>query len=405
MSEPGRDTPLRRARVATATSFVALGFGFSSWAARIPQVKAHERLSPGSLGLVLLAIAVGSVTALPLAGSIVSRIGSRATVAVAATGQGAALALVSVGYVVNLAILVVGLFAFGFAMGAWDVAMNVQGARIEHDLGRAILPRFHAGYSVGTVAGAIVGAAAILLGVPLVPDLIATGVLIALVVPRSARAYLPHDRPASTDADGTDGTDGADPTPHPRRRTHWTERRTLLIGVVVLAFTFAEGTGNDWISVGLIEGYHVSTTVGTTGFSVFLAAMTAGRWFGPHLLNRFGPVAVLRCLCVVAVAGLGLYSFAPDVVLACVGAGLWGLGVCLGFPVGMSAAADNPQLAAGRVSVVASVGYCAFLAGPPLVGFIGDHLSVHHGVALVAALMVVAGVLAAALRPQQRSAE
>ena len=40
----------------------------------------------------------------------------------------------------------------------------------------------------------------------------------------------------------------------------WRERRTLLVGVFVLAFAFAEGAGNDWINVAMIDGYEQSDT-------------------------------------------------------------------------------------------------------------------------------------------------
>jgi hypothetical protein len=65
----------------------------------------------------------------------------------------------------------------------------------------------------------------------------------------------------------------------------------------------------------------------------------------------------------------------------------------------MSAAADDPAAAAGRVSVVASIGYCAFLAGPPLIGFLGEQVSVLKALTVVAGLLAVAALVAAALRP------
>jgi MFS family permease len=179
----------------------------------------------------------------------------------------------------------------------------------------------------------------------------------------------------------------------------WGELRTVLIGVCVLAFAFAEGTANDWISVALIDGYRTPAAVGTLGFATFLAAMTAARWFGPALLDRFGRVLVVRGLAAVNVVGLVLFVFGGVTPVAFAGALLWGIGVSLGFPVGMSAAADDPERAAARVSVVASIGYCAFLGGPPLIGFLGQHVSVLRGLAAVAVPVAVAVALAGVLRP------
>ena len=129
----------------------------------------------------------------------------------------------------------------------------------------------------------------------------------------------------------------------------WREPRTLLVGLFVLAFAFSEGTGNDWISVALIDGYHAPAVVGTLGFAVFLAAMTAARWVGPGLLDRHGRVPVVRALALVAVIGLILFVFSPNIPLAFLGALLWEAGTSLGFPVGMSAAAADPAAAAGRI--------------------------------------------------------
>ena len=82
---------------------------------------------------------------------------------------------------------------------------------------------------------------------------------------------------------------------------------------------------------------------------------------------------------------------------------LWGAGLALGFPVGMSAGADDPALAAARVSVVSSIAYCAFLAGPPLIGFIGEHSSVPRALTAVIALLGLAALIAGAVRPLQAS--
>jgi MFS family permease len=167
----------------------------------------------------------------------------------------------------------------------------------------------------------------------------------------------------------------------------------------VLAFAFAEGAANDWISVSLIDGYGTSAVLATLGFAAFLSAMTVGRWFGPALLNRYGRVAVIRGLTGLALAGLILYIFSPWVPLAFVGTLLWGAGTSLGFPVGMSAAADEPAAAAARVSVVASIGYCAFLAGPPVIGFLGESTTVLKALTSVAVLLGIAALAATSLRP------
>ncbi len=372
----------------TYIAFAGSGFAFANWASRIPQVREHLHLTPARLGLVLFAIAAGSLLALPAAGVVVHRLGSRRAVASMTVPLSLGLAIAAVGYLTGPVLVVIGLFLFGFANGTWDVAMNVQGALVERHLGRSIMARFHAGWSLGTVAGALLGALMVALGVPVTAHLLVVAAGTCAVVAWGTRSFV--DDAAGVDpADGTTGRRSA--------LAAWREPRTVLIGVFVLAFSFAEGTGNDWISVAAISGYGVPAAVGTLGFALFLSAMTVGRWFGPALLDRYGRVPVVRLLAALAIAGVLLFVFAPVTPFAFLGAVLWGAGSSLGFPVGMSAGADEPRLAAGRVSVIASIGYCAFLGGPPLVGFLGDEVTVLRAVTAVAVLLAVAALVSSAV--------
>src|SRR6478609_8871640 len=269
---------------ATYAAFIGSGFAFASWASRIPQVRDQLELSSAELGLLLLAIAVGSLIALPLAGVIVHRLGSRRTVTAMAVVLGVGLLTVALGYLIGVVPVAIGLFLVGFANGAWDVAMNVQGASVEQHLGRSIMSRYHAGFSLGTVAGAGIGAVLVLASVSVTAHLLEVTIGTAVVVPLAVRGFLPDV--AETAGRGTQtadhGTEKADRGGVFRR---WLEPRTLLIGVFVFAFAFAEGTGNDWIAVSLIDGYQASAAAGTVGFAVFLTAMTAGRRC-PHARGR-----------------------------------------------------------------------------------------------------------------------
>jgi predicted MFS family arabinose efflux permease len=405
VSTPQSTAVLAPPRVPAATrasyvAFIGCGFAFASWASRIPQVRDRLHLTSQELGLVLLTLAAGSVVALVLAGMIVHRFHSRRTVAVMSVLLGVALAAVAFGYLAGVVPVVAGLFVYGFASATWDVAMNVQGAAVERLSGRAIMPRFHAGYSIGTVAGALVGAAMVALHVPVTAHLLAVGVLAAVVTPVAVGAFIPDVDPETVlevpEAHGSSSSASGGSASALRR---WLEPRTLLVGLVVLAFAFAEGAGNDWVSLSLIDGYRQPAVVGTLGFAVFLAAMTTGRWFADGILARYGRVAVVRAQAVLAIVGLAVFVFGSATPLAFVGLLLWGVGASLGFPVGMSAAADDPAAAAGRVSVVASIGYCAFLAGPPLIGYLGQNVTVLRALMAVAVVLALATLITGALRP------
>lgn len=424
------------ALIATYTAFIGAGLLTSTWAARIPQLKVALDMEPAAWGLVLLAMAIGSMSALPFSGLLIRRVGERNVVRFASVVAGLALAGIGLGYLGGVVPVVICLYLLGFSIGIWDVAMNVQGSAVEHRIGRSIMPRFHAGWSVGTVSGALLGALLIQLGVSITVNLVAVGLLAAVTVFIQVRNFL---SPGAVDVDegvdaeeeavGLDGRDNADGGPHPAVDTFadpddlvmatqtatsvpsapvrppqitlleaWKEPRTLLIGLSVMVFGFTEGTAIDWIGVALIEDYHTSTAVGTLGLATFLATMTICRWFGTAWLDRFGRVGLLRIQAATGCGGVLLVVFSHSLVLAFIGVALWGFGASLGFPVGMSAAGDDQRNSDVRVSVVATIGYVAGLAGPPLVGLLGQNVGVLWALMLVAVLLPLPFALAGVMR-------
>jgi len=377
---------------ASYVAFVGIGVINATWASRIPQVKSQLHLSSSGLGLVLLATAVGSLVSLPGSGRLVVRLGSDRTLRWISLLSAAGVVVVAFGVRGSVAAVVAGLFMIGLAAGIWDVAVNVQGARVEQQAGRSLMPRFHAWYGVGTVGGALVGVVMVAAHVSVTVDLlILAAVIPAAIWPASARFLSDSDH--------------LEPHEHAAARSHrpWRERRTLLLGVILLAFALTEGSGNDWISVSMIQGHHVTPVLGTVAYGLFLATMTVSRWNGPHLLERIGRVRTLRLLISIAIGGLLVFILTPWVALAYLGVALWGIGASLGFPVGMSAGADQPALAAPRVGVIASIGYVAFLAGPPLIGLIASSLGLPHALGLVILPLLPAAVLATVAAPISES--
>lgn len=149
----------------------------------------------------------------------------------------------------------------------------------------------------------------------------------------------------------------------------------------------------------MIDGYGAAAAIGALTFAIFLAAMTLGRWFGPGLIDRHGRVLTVRVFAGLALVGLVLVIWGSALPVAMAGAALWGLGTALGFPVGMSAAGDEPVHAAARVSVVATIGYVAFLAGPPLIGFLGERTGTLHALAVTGGLVALGLMISGVLRP------
>ncbi|WP_374967874.1 MFS transporter [Terrabacter sp. BE26] len=387
---------VRTARTAVFAAFAVNGAAFAAFASRVPDIKHELDLSAGQLGLTLLAASLGSVIGLPLSGWIVHHLGAARTLLGAAVVQSVGLLGVGLGVDVvdNRGVVMAGLFLVGLGTGVFDVSMNLEGAAVERLLGHSIMPHFHAAFSGGTVVSALIGAGLSFLHVPVAAHLLGVVVLLLVVTPWFLRVFLP--RSVETDEHGTEIKEKAG------IGAAWLEPRTLLIGVVVLAAAFTEGTANDWVAVALSDGYGLERWVGVVGFAVFLTAMTAGRLLGTRVLDERGRVPVLRVLFVSAVVGCVLVVFGGP-VLAFVGAAVWGVGASLGFPVGMSAAADDPKRAAARMSVVSTIGYTAFLAGPPLLGFLGDHVGVLPSLLVVGAMAIVALLAIPAVREPVRA--
>jgi MFS family permease len=378
------------ARNAVGAAFFLNGLLFATWVSRIPEARDALGLDNAALGLLLLAIAAGSMAAMPITGAVVERFGTVTVIRLAAVTASVGLALVAAAIVAGTRPLAgFALFVYGVGTGVWDVAMNVEGAAVEQHLGRAIMPRFHAGWSLGAVAGSAVGAAVVALDLPVVAHLVPVGLLGLAGVLVCSPAFLP-DEPAPTAEQ------------RPSAWSAWREPRTLLIGLMMLALALTEGTANDWLALALVDGYDVEHWVGVAGFGVFVAAMTTGRFVGPVLLDWFGRLPVLWTTMAMAGGGVLLIVFGESLALVVLGIVLWGLGASLGFPVGVSAAADDPSRAAARVSVVSTLGYAAFFAGPPLFGFVAEQVGTLPALLVVAVVLVPSAlVVPSAREPRQ----
>ncbi|MFE5308874.1 MFS transporter [Isoptericola sp. NPDC056573] len=391
-----------RAAWAVFVVFVVAGIGMATWASRIPAVRDGLGFSEAEMGVLLLTGAIGSLVALPLSGMIASRIGAGRTCVSFAALAAAGFAVATLAVDGDHPMLVrVGLFLGGMGVGIWDAAMNLEGAVVEQRLGKSVMPRFHAGFSLGTVAGAGIGALAAHAGASLPGHVITVMVIDLLVVVACVRFFEPTADAAAVGAPAPDTR--ADPatavdtgTGHTLRDTlaTWRESRTLLVGLVVLAAALTEGAANDWVSLAVVDGFGTDDSVGAIGLAVFLCAMTLARLAGTSLIDRYGRVPMLRVCGAAALVGVLVFALVPSLWVALVGVAIWGAGASLGFPLGMSAASDDPKRAALRVSVVSTIGYSAFFVGPALIGFLAEHVG-YRDALLVLAVPVALGLLVA----------
>ncbi|MBO0980354.1 MFS transporter [Microbacterium sp. SD291] len=396
------DTALTRSqfvrwRAAIFAIFLASGLSIATWASRVPDIKLGLDIDNAQMGLLLLAMGISSIVGISTSPAVMARTGARVGMLVTMLCFAAGVALIGVGtnVVGSLPIVVVGLVLFGLGNGSLDVMMNVEATAIEQQMSKTILPVFHAFFSFGTVIGAGFGALAVQLGadVALHTAVIAVMIVVAAVVcflnvpsREAALDPAPHEKP------------------HWRERMHvameaWREPRTYALGIVMLGMSFAEGGANDWLALGVSEDHGAGPVAGAAALATFSVAMTVVRLFGGPLVDRFGRVVVLRILAVTAAAGILLFILAPSTPLVFAGAALWGIGASLGFPLGMSAAADDPAKAAARVSAAATIGYVAFLGGPPVLGFISEHLGLLNTLFILVVLAALSGLFSASARP------
>jgi MFS family permease len=411
--------PLIAWRNAVFAVFFVSGLATASWVARVPAVRDGLGLRLDEVGFVIFGLSAGSVLGLVLAAGMLARLGARhamvASLCVATVG------LIAVGFGTNVAVsapfVFAGLALLGFGMGSVDVMMNVEGAAAEREIGKTLMPLMHACFSLGTVVGALVGAGASAVQLSVVWHLTVIAVLSLGTVVLAVR-FIPHrpelgDDSGSIDVSGLPSGENGEGSAAPRGASTWRTRlrenlsvwrdlNVLLIGLIVLGMTFAEGSANDWLALAAVDGHGLSNTEGAVVFGVFVAAMTVGRVLGGPVIDRFGRVPVLRVCAVLGAGGLLLFILAPTIWLLATGIVLWGLGASLGFPVGMSAAADDPKRAAARVSVVAIIGYFAFLVGPPVLGLLGQQIGILNALYVILGLMVVAGLAAPAARERGR---
>jgi len=382
---------VRRARVAVMVSFLFSGLLTATFGSRLVLIRESLGVSPAGMGLLLLVITVGSVATMPLMGHVIERFGEVRLIRVCSAV--AWLALLGSAYCASRGWalpMVVPLFIQGAGLGSWDVAQNLAGSRVEQGLGRSIMPQFHASFSLATLLGAGVGWVFSRSGAPLMAHVGAVAIVGVVVGQCFVAWLLPPLKPGSV----ASPTDEPTVTPAVKQRSAWLEPRTLLIGVAMLSVSLTEGSADDWITSSIVQSFHTPETMGIACLGVFLAAMTTMRLLGTRLIDRLGRVVTLRLCAVSAIIGLLCFGFGHHLWLVIVGAGVWGLGAALGFPVGISAASDDPLRAARRTAVVSTIGYLAFLGGPPLLGLIAGRIGLRNALLLILIPAVVSLLLA-----------
>jgi MFS family permease len=393
---PAPPSVRRWPRVAVMAVFVVHGLLFASWTAHIPHVKARLGLTDGTLGLALLGAPLGAVTAMVVSTYLLPRLGSRRIVQVVLVGYCAAGPLV--GLIGSLPALMGALFLWGAFQGSLDVAMNTQAIAVERAGKRVLMSGLHGSWSIGSFAGAGIGALAVGAGIALTPQLLLLGTFALLSAGLLTTRMLPDavDRHAATQ----DSRGASQPSPTPSR---WSGGMVLL-GAIAFASMLCEGATADWASVYLAGPLRAAGIVPGLGYAAFSLAMVTVRLSGNRLLTRYRPDRLLPTLAAVATIGFaaGLLIGRPSAALA--GFACLGIGLASVVPAVFSAAGRIASLHPGTaVGTASACGWAGFVCGPPLIGRLASLSSLPVALGLLpvlTAFIVIGSSLAPALKPQ-----
>jgi MFS family permease len=371
-----------RARAAVTSLFLAHGFLFGTWVARIPAVQEELELGEGELGVALLFVTLGAVLAMPVAGWIVARRGSRATARQTVVAYAALLPALALAP--SLVLLALALLLFGAAAGALDIAMNAHGVEVERRYERPILSSFHAGWSFGGLVGAGVGALAAWAGVGLLAHFAAVAVVVGASGFLVSAALLPA---------------GADRPESPPRLVR-PPRKLVALALLAFCGLFAEGVAADWSAVYLAGPLDAGAGLAALGFAAFSVAMAGFRLLGDTLTTRWGPVALMRRGALLAGGGLAAALLIGDPAAALAGFACMGAGLAAVVPVAFRAAGSLPGVPAGAgIAALTTVGYTAFLVGPPVIGFAAEVVGLPLALGIVVVLLGALAALAAEAQP------
>lgn len=382
---------------ATCVVYVCLGFGTSAWLSRLPDVRDDLGLTPATIGTMLLIASLGSLLTLPTSGPIVTKIGARASGRIGVLIWALGIVCAGLGALnASIPLATAGLVLIAAGNGLWGATMNIEAGLVQAAVRRTVVPVIQAMYAVGMLGGALLGALAAQMGLPLGAHLFGLAALELLACGTAVGFYLTKDEVAAL-APAHDKSDGGEASSKKAKgltRVAWREKQTVLIALMVMSAGLMEGAANDWLNLSMVDGYGYSTAAASAAFAFFLLMMTIVRFASPRLEARLGSPKLLRFTFTGAVVGLLLVAFAPHHLFAVAGIALWGIGSALGFPLGISALSVDPVMTPARVSVLSTVNYGAALIGPPLLGLIADHIGYHRALAFVALPVLLAIVLA-----------
>lgn len=377
------DVRARRARWAVAAMFLANGFVMGAWAPQIPLLMPRHGVTESVLGLLILVLGLGAVSAMLFAGRLISLYGGRKVLSLFALALIPVLPMVV--FSSNLWVLALFMAVFGAMAGCMDVAMNAQAVEIERRLHKAIMSSSHGFWSLGGFIGGSAGAWVIAHWGSEVQSLLTAGVVAMVVL--AAMPFLLPDVPHAPVAE-TAAAPGTKLFPK--------DFHVWLLGFLALFSMVPEGAVLDWAAIYLQKEMGSDVFVSGLAFAFFAGAMAVMRFLGDTVRNRLGAIRTLRLSGLLGAAGLMGGALAPYDWVAVASFAVAGLGVANMVPILFSAAGNHPRLPpATAISIVSMVGYCGILVAPSTIGFLAEHAGFRPTYAGLALILVVVALLAA----------
>lgn len=376
----------RMARFAVGSMFFINGAAVATWASRIPAIQEKLALSDGPLGIALLSMAIGALIAMSLAGALTARFGTRPVIVW--TMLFTCICLIFPAFAGNLFVLCLSVAAFGVFASSLDVAMNAHAVAVQRAYSRPIMSAFHALFSIGCIAGACFGAAMASLGQP--PEVhFAISAAILLIVGMLSKKWL---LPAHVDATGAK----VSASMHLDTLKYlWNSSYLLALSTLMFCCFLIEGAMGDWSGVFMQQVLKTNAGFAALGYASFSVAMSVGRLVGDKVNEHLGKVMLVRGGSLLSLIGLCLIIFPANPPAALLGFAAIGLGVSNIVPICFTAAGNAPDMEPGpAIATVALVGYFGLLAGPPMIGFAAELVTLRIALGLLS-LLIVAMILLA----------
>ena len=346
-------------RSALSVLFFISGFCFSSWASRIPTLKAAFEMNEAQLGNFLFILPVCSLIGLPISGWLVSRFDSRHPLLVGFLLF--TLSLVGIGWTQEMEVLIVFVALFAFGLRMINISMNTQAIQVQRKFDKPINGSFHGLWSLGGLMGILFATLMIRFNLGIGKHLALVGLLAVIITLISYLFMLKNDREITAN----------------KLRFGKPDSFIFYVGLMVFCAAVCEGGIYDWSSVYFKEV--VNAELFTLSYLVFMCSMTVARFFTDRLIALMGMEKLFVVSASVIILGVSVLIVFPYFYPALLGFFITGFGVASIFPMSFLLAGQSKKYTTGvAISIVGTYSTVGVLLAPPFVGYVAHLFSLNR---------------------------